>query len=97
MPSWHDEAVNDAAVVARGRGGHDIDLVGFVTLQKAQGVDAVQALSDTEDQLRRWLQTKLPSYMLPTVIKALESMPRNANGKADRRILEELSRKCYSE
>jgi amino acid adenylation domain-containing protein/FkbM family methyltransferase len=37
--------------------------------------------------LRKSLQTKLPEYMLPSVIVLLEKLPLNANGKVDRKAL----------
>ena len=40
-----------------------------------------------ETQLRKNLSSKLPSYMIPKVIRVLDSMPINENGKVDRRAL----------
>jgi amino acid adenylation domain-containing protein len=40
-------------------------------------------------KLRSALADTLPSYMLPTKWLELESLPRNASGKADRRLLKE--------
>ena len=40
-----------------------------------------------EDQLLEMLRTKLPSYMIPQVIKTLDKMPLNKNCKIDRRAL----------
>ncbi|WP_455812808.1 amino acid adenylation domain-containing protein [Pseudomonas graminis] len=39
--------------------------------------------------LQRWLQQQLPAYMLPQQIHPLEAMPLSANGKVDRRALEQ--------
>jgi amino acid adenylation domain-containing protein len=39
--------------------------------------------------LRKKLSRQLPNYMLPTRWMALESLPKNANGKIDRRRLKE--------
>ena len=38
-------------------------------------------------QLRTKLQARLPKYMLPTVFVEVVEMPRNANGKIDRKQL----------
>ncbi|OGM51002.1 hypothetical protein ABOM_000274 [Aspergillus bombycis] len=40
-----------------------------------------------EEQLRNKLKVKLPSYMVPSVIRVLDKMPINDNGKVDRRAL----------
>jgi amino acid adenylation domain-containing protein len=42
-------------------------------------------------KLRQQLQSKLPSYMVPSVIHILDRMPINANGKVDRQVLTENS------
>ncbi|MFD2171161.1 non-ribosomal peptide synthetase [Tumebacillus lipolyticus] len=41
----------------------------------------------TTDELRGYLQDKLPDYMLPSLFLFLEAMPLNANRKLDRRAL----------
>ncbi|KAM3513239.1 hypothetical protein MY11210_003105 [Beauveria gryllotalpidicola] len=42
-------------------------------------------------QVREWLQDRIPSYMIPSHIVALDQMPLNASGKVDRK---ELSRQA---
>jgi amino acid adenylation domain-containing protein len=41
-------------------------------------------------KLRRQLKDLVPDYMLPTRWKAFDALPKNANGKIDRRALQEL-------
>jgi acyl-coenzyme A synthetase/AMP-(fatty) acid ligase len=41
-------------------------------------------------ELRSALATMLPSYMLPSRWRSFEALPKNANGKIDRRVLKEL-------
>jgi len=43
----------------------------------------------TSRQIRTALQSRLPKYMLPTVIIQVDEMPRNPNGKIDRKWLNE--------
>ena len=38
----------------------------------------------TPDEVRAFLTTKLPSYMIPAYITAMQQMPLNTNGKIDR-------------
>ncbi len=38
-------------------------------------------------EIRRFLQTRLPSYMLPSIFVFLPTLPTTANGKIDRRAL----------
>jgi amino acid adenylation domain-containing protein len=52
-------------------------LVAYVTLQSSQ----------TTDELRSFLQERLPHYMVPAQIVALETLPKTPNGKIDRRAL----------
>lgn len=44
----------------------------------------------TEGEIRDKLSRKLPEYMIPKIIKILDSLPVNQNGKIDRKKLETL-------
>lgn len=46
-----------------------------------QGVDV------TDKQIRATMSEKVPSYMLPNVMLGLDEMPKNQNGKIDRKAL----------
>ncbi len=52
-------------------------LVGYYT-----ALDEVSA-----DKLRTHMQEKLPEYMVPSMLVALDKMPQTSNGKVDRRAL----------
>nr|AEU11003.1 NpnC [Nostoc sp. 152] len=46
-------------------------------------------ITPTVSELRSFLKTKLPDYMIPSAIMILESLPLTPNGKIDRRALPE--------
>jgi amino acid adenylation domain-containing protein len=48
---------------------------------------AVQSDAELTDELRDFLRTKLPEYMVPSTFLVLASLPLTANGKVDRRAL----------
>ena len=66
-------AVRDCVVVA-----HRDDLIGYV-------VDSEPAATDLE--LRDYLRTDLPEYMVPVMIVRLGALPLTPNGKVDRAAL----------
>ncbi len=57
----------------------DKQLVGYVTLKPRQTTDT--------KQLRAFLQSKLPNYMIPSAVVILDQFPLTPNGKIDRRAL----------
>ncbi|TRW79695.1 amino acid adenylation domain-containing protein, partial [Mycolicibacterium sp. 018/SC-01/001] len=74
-------AVRRAVVTVHRQGGAD-RLVGY--LLAAAGVINDSTL---HDDIRRWAQSRLPEYMVPTDVVALDSIPLTANGKTDRAAL----------
>jgi thioesterase domain-containing protein/acyl-CoA synthetase (AMP-forming)/AMP-acid ligase II len=66
------------------------DLMGFdVILAQAGEAKAAAAGDDAglQETLRAWLAERLPAYMVPTTISAIDRIPLSANGKVDRRAL----------
>lgn len=72
--------VSAAAVVARQRQDGDHELVAYV-------------VTTTDDkQLRGWLRTRLPEYLVPAAIVALAALPVTEGGKLDRKSLPDPTR-----
>lgn len=81
--SGHD-AVRQAVVVAWKEKSSEASLVAYVV--PASGEKEADA-----GQLREFLRTKLPEYMVPTIFVSLESLPLTPNGKVDRKALPAVS------
>ena len=71
--------VKDTAVVCRGGVIGENQLVAYVVPNSEESPDSAD--------LRRLLKEKLPSYMVPSVIVFIDSIPLTANGKVDHRGL----------
>ena len=74
-------AVNETAVTTTTAAAGDRQLVAYWVAARE-----MQEEVRTED-LRRFLMTRLPDYMVPSVFLRLESFPLTASGKIDRRLL----------
>ncbi|WP_280502824.1 non-ribosomal peptide synthetase [Nocardia farcinica] len=68
--------VRHAAVVARRRGEGDV-LTAFV----------VSDIDIGAGELREFLAARLPAHMIPALVRRVDALPRNANGKLDRAAL----------
>ncbi len=73
-------SVRQAVVVAWKERSSDASLVAY--LVAAPGEDEADP-----GQLREFLRSKLPEYMLPSMFVQLESLPLTPNGKVDRKAL----------
>ncbi|MCQ8130828.1 amino acid adenylation domain-containing protein, partial [Methylomonas rivi] len=69
-------AVSEAVAIADGEGG-----------DKRLLVHAVAAGEMAADELKRYLQSRLPDYMIPAQIILLDRLPRLTSGKLDRKAL----------
>jgi amino acid adenylation domain-containing protein len=76
--------VRQAAVVAQEYAAGDVRLIASLVCAP----DAVPAWSD----LRRFLLSKLPDYMVPVGFVALDALPLTHNGKINRQALARLTR-----
>jgi aspartate racemase len=71
--------VREAVVVAREETPGEKRLVAYVVMH--------QSCEQTSGELRRFLQGKLPAYMVPSAFMVLEALPLTTNGKTDRLAL----------
>jgi amino acid adenylation domain-containing protein len=72
-------AVRQCVVIAHPYRSGEMRLIAYVISQPISG--------STLGELRQFLQSKLPEYMLPSSIVILETIPLTPNGKLDRQAL----------
>ena len=77
-----EPGVRHCAVLVRDDTSGEKRLVGYIVPQH-------QASPRNSAQLREYLKSKLPEYMVPTVFQWLEQLPLSPNGKLDRKSLPE--------
>ncbi len=73
------EGISESVVVVRTEGEGEKRLVGYVVLAAGAELEV--------SELREYLETKLPAYMIPSVFVELTELPLTANGKVDRKAL----------
>jgi amino acid adenylation domain-containing protein len=71
--------VREAVVLARQDAGQETHLVAYLV--------GTSTRAPTAGEVRDFLKTRLPEYMLPTIVQTLDALPLNANGKIERRAL----------
>ncbi|MEW6732306.1 MAG: amino acid adenylation domain-containing protein [Acidobacteriota bacterium] len=72
-------SISEAVVVARDVTGEEKRLVAYLVVHSQASLSI--------NELRVFLQQKLPDYMIPSVFVILESLPLTANGKVNYRAL----------
>ena len=70
-----------AAVIFKESNSENKFIVGYIVLKEAE--------SSTPDEIRRFLTSKLPDYMIPVHLIILNDLPLNTSGKIDRNTLPE--------
>ena len=50
----------------------------------------VSEIEDDINEIKEELKNKIPQYMIPSKIKLMKILPKNANGKIDRKKLKEV-------
>ncbi len=73
--------VSECAVVAVPTGGFEGTVICCAAVLRARAVDGTTA------QLRAELITRLPGYMIPNRWQLMDALPKNDNGKIDRRAI----------
>ncbi|MBG1268288.1 thioesterase domain-containing protein [Nostoc sp. WHI] len=74
-------SVKETVVIVREEVSGEKRLVAYLTLNQEQTAKV--------EQLRRFLEQKLPAYMMPSAFVILKALPMTPNGKIDRRSLPE--------
>ncbi|MGZ8842918.1 MAG: non-ribosomal peptide synthetase [Pyrinomonadaceae bacterium] len=74
-------AIASSVVVARGSSCVEKRLTAYITMRNGS--------TPSTAELREFLKTSLPDYMLPSLFAKLERLPLTANGKVDRAALPE--------
>ncbi|MDP1880838.1 MAG: amino acid adenylation domain-containing protein, partial [Parachlamydiaceae bacterium] len=69
--------IEEAVVIAKNNNQGEKELVAFITGKTEQNIN----------DLRNYLKTILPEYMLPSYYVQLEAMPLTSNGKIDKKLL----------
>lgn len=69
--------VDQAVVLARGQGQDSLVLTAYVVVKGTAG----------KDEILEYLSDRLPSYMVPSILYQLDSIPLTTNGKADKQAL----------
>jgi amino acid adenylation domain-containing protein len=69
----------EVVVAAREAGNGDRRLIAYYVPR--------EGAAPTADELRQWLDGRMPEYMVPSTFVPLATMPRTATGKVDRRLL----------
>jgi amino acid adenylation domain-containing protein len=74
-------AIAASAVIARGSNCSEKRLTAYITMRNGTTPSAAE--------MREFLKTSLPDYMLPSIFATLDRLPLTANGKVDRAGLPE--------
>jgi malonyl-CoA/methylmalonyl-CoA synthetase len=74
----------------------DVAICGVEDLKYGQKVAAVIVLDDKNtnlelNDLRDWAKNKMPHYSMPTIMKIMDELPRNAMGKVNKKELVKIA------
>jgi len=77
-------SIREAVVVPSTDRQGDSQLMGYVVVETPP---AMHELRPTTSELRNFVMTKLPEYMIPSVFVFMDHLPLKSNGKIDRQAL----------
>ena len=80
-------SVSACAVVAREQEPGQMQLIAYVVLEQDAALAPVDASNDLLAETRKYLEQRLPEYMIPSAFEVLDELPWNGNGKVDRSAL----------
>ncbi|MGK7923836.1 MAG: amino acid adenylation domain-containing protein, partial [Spirulina sp.] len=86
-------AVKEIVVITREDLPKDNNLVAYIALSNTYS--SSDKSSEIQEKLRNFLAKKLPEYAIPGLFILLDALPRNPNGKLDRRHLSSLELPRY--
>lgn len=89
-----NKTIKDIAVVGLPDSTWGQRIGALIVMDKLTSNDIDQ--KKTKKELKSWAETVLPSYSIPTVIKIVDEVPRNAMGKVDKKFLLKNSFMEYS-
>ncbi|HYG79789.1 MAG TPA: amino acid adenylation domain-containing protein, partial [Pyrinomonadaceae bacterium] len=78
------EGVEEAVVIAREGAGGDKQLAAYYVGRRGAQAEV------TAEELRGYLEARLPKYMVPSYFVRLEALPLTPNGKVDRKALPDV-------
>jgi acyl carrier protein len=78
-------SIREAVVVPTADQQGDNQLIGYVAVETTTPV--MRGLHPTASELRIFLKTKMPDYMIPSAFVLMDHLPLTPNGKIDRKAL----------
>jgi amino acid adenylation domain-containing protein/non-ribosomal peptide synthase protein (TIGR01720 family) len=81
-----NEEINDAVVSARKKEDGEVDLCAYVVTQR----------EFSTAELKEYLASELPAYMIPSYFIRIEKIPLTPNGKVDQKVLQSLDINLYT-
>jgi acyl carrier protein len=76
-------AVGNCVVRTYAHAEHDVRLAAYVVPRTVIGEDGAAGRTALGRQIRAFLETRLPSYMVPSAVMVIDAIPLTINGKVD--------------